>query len=146
MDIVLNETFLSNVSESSIWTLISRLTPGIEGEIRTRFLFRRQYLDDIKIGKKRSSIRYVKGKIDYPRLQTLPAICQAGTNDSVKCDITIEKIEIKTFREINIEDAEIDGFVSLEDLKDSLQEIYGALESDEYVTIYTFDGITSEDM
>ena len=53
----------------------------------------------------------------------------------------IKRLIIKPFGQLNDEDATNDGFSSLPELKEALQNIYGNIPDDEPVSIYCFDFI-----
>ncbi len=120
----------------------------IQHDFGTRPLFVRtvigllpDYLELVRRGQKTTTIRYRSGKIDYPVNKVLPLLQTpdyASTSGSDEVGtVTIEKLTIKRYEALNVEDAHRDGFGTLRELRNALNTIYGVIGSDEYVSIYT---------
>jgi carbamoyltransferase len=124
-----------------IWETIQEIIPNIAGMKRTRFLLFDKYIQWVKEGKKKTTIRYRRDSIDYPADISLPVL---ETDDFSRQYVKmvgraiIQRIEIKQFGQLSEKNAYNDGFSSLNELKNTLQEIYGKIGARDFVTIYTF--------
>lgn len=91
---------------------------------------RPEFFDDVRQGKKRSTIRAGRGN-----LKVGPLILQS------KFDIlTVELTEViyKKFGELTQEDARADGFATLEELRKTLKQFYPNLHQNSIVTLIHF--------
>ncbi len=94
--------------------------------------FKEEYIPLILAGRKRTTIRlekkYEVGDIVY--------ISDTKGNIIAKAEIT--RVIAKKLSELNENDAIRDGFMSIEELKNALTEIYGYISDDREVYIYFF--------
>ncbi len=81
--------------------------------------FSEDFMEKIKKGEKRATLRL--GIKDYSPGEIVMVRC--GAIDIGLAEI--EEVHIKKFREISEEDAIIDGFSTLRELKDALSKFYG---------------------
>jgi hypothetical protein len=99
----------------------------------TRINFDEEYVQPILEGRKRTTIR--KGIKNYP----VGKVIHLTANDRPFGRARILKAVIKRISELTDEDAERDGFGSIEELINALKKIYGNLEDSEFVTIVHFE-------
>lgn len=136
----MNEYF-SGVKESEIPQVVKKIIPDLKLSKRSRVLLFNTYIDWVKQGKKKTTIRYGKGDIDIPMYISLPMM---ETKDfGNRCfkkvgTAVIKQLELKPFGELSQNDAINDGFDSLEDLKNAMNTIYGPIDNDHIMSIYTF--------
>ncbi len=93
--------------------------------------FKRDYLNSVLSGRKRSTIRL---GIVTPRNSRVYLEC----NGKIYGELYIESTEYVKFSELTEKDAVRDGFNSLEELKDALKNIYTNLSGEDWVTIIHF--------
>lgn len=109
---------------------------------RTRFALEREYINWVRTGRKTTTVRYNKGAIDVPeklRLEVVPTsdFEKIGDNDRLSVDTyDILRLSIKRFGDLNDVDGKRDGFADADELRTTLQRIYGPIDADELVTIY----------
>jgi hypothetical protein len=97
------------------------------------------YVKLLKEGRKTTTVRIEKGKLRYPAAENLRLIETRPDDETYAKSVgivTLEKIVIKRFGELDDGDARRDGFSSNDELKSSLQKIYGTVPDDELVSIY----------
>ncbi len=95
---------------------------------------RLEYLRDIRLGKKHSTIRKGKREIKKGLL-----ILESGSDCQA---VTVTSVKHCLFKNLTTEDAIDDGFVDLETLCGELLKIYSDLEGFHYVTIVKFSTLT----
>ncbi len=113
------------------------MAEGESSERKYKFLGRHlmvkgEYVDDILKGRKRATIRLGLVKVKYDEL-----IVHGGGRPVAK--VKVKSVRYKRVRELNDEDARLDGFRSREELLDALRKAYGDIKPDDYVTIIEFD-------
>lgn len=147
------DTCMSNYSEFKIdfttqdfnferlKNLLEKEFPGRQLFPRANFSLYSEFVKWLESGRKTTTIRYRKGGIDLPKTQHLDVIettdfgGEHSYNGKVSC-AKIEKMVVKRFDMLNEEDARLDGFHNLQELKEAFNKIYGKIEADELVTIY----------
>lgn len=113
------------------------MAEGESSERKYKFLGRHlmvkgEYVDDILKGRKRATIRLGLVKVKYDEL-----IVHGGGRPVAK--VKVKSVRYKRVRELNDEDARLDGFRSREELLEALRKAYGDIKPDDYVTIIEFD-------
>ncbi len=99
-----------------------------------------EYVQWLERGSKTTTVRYRRGAIDCPQRYQLSlyATKNHGTHGRRPAgQILLQKMIIKRFGELTTEDAIKDGFSSVTEFIQALQDIYGAIKPSEFVTIYT---------
>ncbi len=131
-DLIVNETELS--------ALLSERFPGIKSFPRDKFLLNEKFINWLKNGRKTTTIRYKKVGIDFPVATCLPLIptkdFSKNRGEAPVGFLKIRKYIIKKYRDLNETDARNDGFKTLTELRSVLFDIYGAIQEDDYVSIY----------
>jgi hypothetical protein len=84
-------------------------------------------------GVKKSTVR--KGVRD---ITEGPLVIKATESGKTK-EVNVTDVEFVKYSDLNEQDAETNGFQSLNDFKTTLTEIYGELESDQDITIVYWD-------
>jgi carbamoyltransferase len=111
--------------------------------VRSELPLYRDFLDRLRRGKKRSTIRYRKGAVEIPSFNQLPLYetPDYGVGDRSKPTALVEitNIRYQIFGELTERDAVTDGFSSLAEMRRELTEIYKDLRDDEWVTIYSIE-------
>ena len=92
-------------------------------------------------GRKITTIRYKPGGIEIPESFEIPMFAtpqfEKDLNSNEYVGVAeISKYQIKQFSNLDSIDAANDGFRSLNELRETLFEIYGNITEHEYVTIY----------
>lgn len=108
---------------------------------RSKFNLYTVFVDWLNYGRKTTTIRYKKNGIDIPSSHVLPMFSTDDFSMDVVSDkqvgnAEILKIVVKQFTCLDENDANNDGFASLDELKNTLTEIYGFIPDHDYVTIY----------
>lgn len=93
-----------------------------------------QYVDLVRSGQKRATVR--AGKRSY-RLG--PGMLDAG---AVNIPIWIDALDTKRVGELTDEDAKLDGFSGLAELRSALMHHYPAIKDDDPVTVVRFSDLT----
>ena len=141
VEVKVQDIVIADILCDKIWDTIQELIPNKIGKKRARFLLFDKYVQWVKEGKKHTTIRYRRGSIDYPADISLPML---ATDDFGQQYIKmvgraiIQRVEVKKFGQLTQDNAYGDGFSSLNELKNILQKIYGKIEEEEFVTIYSF--------
>jgi carbamoyltransferase len=116
---------------------------GLVVFVRSELPLYRGFLDRLRKGRKRSTIRYRKGAVELPSFNRLPLYetPDYGVGDRSKptAVVKITGIRYQIFGELTERDAVTDGFSSLEEMRRELTEIYKDLLDDEWVTIYSIE-------
>ena len=116
---------------------------GLVVFIRSELPLYAGFLERLREGKKRSTIRYRKGAVELPSFKRLPLYETAdygvGDRSSPTAIVEISGIRYQIFGELTEEDAIVDGFTSLAEMRHELTEIYKDLRDDEWVTIYSIE-------
>jgi len=139
--IYINDKKQSGLSLRDLPRYFQKLSYG-DNELfpRSRFLLYSPYIDWIRTGKKSTTVRYRKGGIDFPTGSVLPLFpsndFSNNHSDSIG-ELVINEYRLKQIGMLSEEDACKDGFNSLQELQEILQTIYGQIQSNEYVSIYS---------
>jgi hypothetical protein len=102
----------------------------------------REFLGWMEANRKKTTIRYKKGAVEYPLAETLPMYMtsryEAVNVESTPClgVANIATVTYKAFGDLNETDSQRDGFYTLTHLRSALSEIYGTIGDEEIVTIY----------
>jgi len=125
---------------------IQRMLQGkisLELNIRDRLNFLEEYMELVTSGRKKTTIRFRRGMIDCPVDNIIPVF---STTASKALDQNQElgwaqilNLRILPFRELDEIDAINDGFLSLNELRNALIDIYGEIDDSEFVSVYEFD-------
>lgn len=97
-----------------------------------------EYVELLKEGKKKTTIRYKKDCIRYPESILYIYITNSKTREITDLwgPVLVGAVIVKRIDELTEYDAKRDGFSSLEELKTELSNIYGYIRNDELVSIY----------
>lgn len=116
---------------------------GLVVFVRSELPLYKDFLDRLRRGRKRSTIRYRKGAIELPSFKRLPLYetQDYGVGDRSKPTAVVEisSIRYQIFGELTEQDAVTDGFSSLQEMRRELTEIYKDLKDNEWVTIYSIE-------
>lgn len=116
---------------------------GLVVFVRSELPLYKDFLERLRRGKKRSTIRYRKGAVELPSFNRLPLYetPDYGVGDRTKPTAVVEITDIRyqVFGELTERDAVTDGFDSREEMRRELKEIYKELQDDEWVTIYSIE-------
>ena len=117
---------------------------------RAKFKLVTQFTKWLLKGMKSTTVRYRPNAIDVPTTLELPLIeSSRNDNDDTPCSVDnhqigtvmIANLVIKPFATLDDEDALRDGFSTQEELREALQElytpIYGPIDDNQYISIYT---------
>ena len=111
--------------------------------VRSELPLYKDFLERLRKGKKRSTIRYRKGAVEIPSFTLLPLYetldYGVGDRSQPTAVVKITDIRYQIFGELTERDAITDGFSSLEEMRRELTEIYKDLQDDEWVTIYSIE-------
>jgi hypothetical protein len=118
--------------------------------LRPKFELVSEYVKWFLEGTKCTTVRYRPNAIDIPSAFDLPLIeCPNNENSHMQHGVDIHpvgtvriiKIIIKPFAMLDDQDAHRDGFSTESELKEALQQLYrplfGLIDDDQYVSIYT---------
>ena len=109
---------------------------------RSRFRMYGEFITLLKNGIKKTTIRFRPEGIDYP-IKFIVDLFQSMPKSENEVEtfqqLKITKYVVKTFGELNDNDAKNDGFRSAMELKKSLQDIYGPIRDDQFVSIYAIE-------
>ena len=97
--------------------------------------FKKEYYPLIRDGKKTQTLRLARKRLDVQEDQTVLAIFP-GIPETLK--IKIVNIGYKQFKSLNNEDAELEGYESLSDLKNDLIKIYPTINAFDRLYYYKF--------
>lgn len=109
---------------------------------RSRFRMYGNFITLVKDGAKKTTIRFKPEGVDYPIHFVMDLIQTTPENEQeveTYQQLKITKFTVKTFGELTDDDARNDGFRNAQELKKSLQEIYGPIRDDEFVSIYMIE-------
>lgn len=114
---------------------------GLPVKIRDKFNLYYEYVNWLHYGRKTTTIRFKNGEIDFPATSILPMYETKDfainfQSDTYVGDAVINNIVIKRYEQLSIEDAVNDGFDSLDELKMTLENIYGKISNSDLLTIY----------
>jgi carbamoyltransferase len=116
---------------------------GLVVFVRSELPLYRDFLERLRKGRKRSTIRYRKGAVELPSFRRLPLYETAdygvGDRSRPTAIVEITGIRYQIFGELTEQDALVDGFGSLKEMRRELTEIYKNLKDDEWVTIYSIE-------
>ena len=109
--------------------------------LRDRLGLISEYVDWVKLGKKDTTVRFRKGRVDIPQRFVLPL--HPTTLDSLLESpqagwVQLTQLVVKRYSELSARDATRDGFSTVQDLKSALFHIYGRIDPNQLITIYTF--------
>lgn len=102
--------------------------------IKRHIMLKREFINAIRRGEKKATIRLGRVKV-YSR----EILIHAGGQIIAKA--VIKSVRYKKVRDLNDEDAKLDGLKNREELLRELKRIYGKISDDDVVTIIEFDVI-----
>jgi len=102
----------------------------------TAILLDRKFLDLVRSGRKRTTVR--KGKRLYPKGR---AVLRSGSEETT---INVRAVRHCSLRDLTDDDARLDGFSSRTALVRTLESFYPDLTEDDQVTVVTFDRARAE--
>ena len=112
---------------------------------RSRFLLQADFFQWLKEGRKRTTVRYRKGRIDYPSVCVAPLwVTEDFSHDprgEQEGSLRITHYGVNKFSELTDADAIADGFSTRSELLAVLQKIYGEIKPEEEVSIYGVEWI-----
>lgn len=100
--------------------------------------FNKKYYEAIKNGSKTQTLRLARKRLDVQEDSIVKAVFP-GINETLK--IHIVKIGYKQFKSITLEDALLEGFENLTDLKNELLKIYPLMNKFDRLYYYRFEVI-----
>ena len=100
--------------------------------------FNKKYYPLIRDGVKTQTLRLARKRLDVQEGDIVNAVFP-GTDKKIK--IQIEKIGYKQFKSINKNDAELEGYDSLTDLKNDLIKIYPLINKFDRLYYYRFEKV-----
>lgn len=115
--------------------------PDHDLDVRERIPLYRDYVELLLDGDKTTTVRYEAGHVDVPSLKHLPLVATSPESDEEATlgQVEVTAVEVKPFGDLTGEDAERDGFDSLQELIGGLTDIYGDIPDDHPITIYTIE-------
>ncbi len=109
---------------------------------RSRFRMYGEFITLVKEKLKKTTIRFRPEGIDYP-IKFVMDLFQSEPKSEQELEtfqqLRITKYTVKAFGELNDNDAINDGFRNAQELKKSLQGIYGPIRDDQLVSIYAIE-------
>ena len=130
---------LDTRSVSEVLTQVRGDFQGYEIRFREHFGLIDAYLELLKKGAKKTTIRYKLGALDCPKTKYLDLFENHFSRPDQKNfagRVTIKRMIIKPFGALDEQDARNDGFTSRTALYKGLSEIYGPIPQAACVTIY----------
>ncbi len=101
------------------------------------------YLDWLRSGQKRTTIRFRRGGIEVPARMTLPLAetpdFRARQQQHPSGWVRVSALRYVRFGELVDADAKNDGFGSLDEMRQGLLRIYECLQDSDWITIYEID-------
>ena len=97
--------------------------------------FKKEYYNNIITGTKTQTLRLARKRLDVQEGEICKAIFP-GTK--LECKIQITEIGYKQFKSINQEDAKLEGYNTIEELKNTLKEIYPLIDEWDRLYYYRF--------
>ncbi len=125
--------------------LLDRMRIDFQGTTlipRSMFRMYGNFITLVKDGVKKTTIRFKPEGVDCPIHFVMDLIQTAPKSEQeleTYQQLKITKLTVKAFGELTDDDARNDGFRSAQELKKSLQEIYGFIRDDEFVSIYAIE-------
>jgi hypothetical protein len=116
--------------------------PGIPYHMRDHLGFRPEYVEWIKRGTKRCTIRFRRDEVDIPSANVLPIRETKPEDPSWRVDlgdVYIKTLAIKRFGLLTNEDSIWDGFRRPQELKRALERVYGKIHDQQFVSLYWFE-------
>ncbi len=95
------------------------------------------YTEAICCGKKKSTIRFGERSINKGK-------CILSTNDIVLA-VEVTGVKYKKYQELDMMDAELEGYSSVEELKNELSKYYSDIQEQDVMTIIEFEYINLEE-
>ena len=128
-------------NDLNIMEILQKHFPFLTLFPRKRFQLFDEYVEWVRSGRKVTTIRYKSGGIDYPERKMFELFATKSFKpDSPEehiSKIVVSKVIFKRFGDLSLKDAINDGFKSLEELINILTEIYGNIQDDEVVSVYS---------
>ena len=102
----------------------------------TLIKFKKEYYNNIISGHKTQTLRIARKRLDVQENEICKAIFP-GTK--LECKIRITKIGYKQFKSVDEEDAQLEGYDNLEELRKDLKKIYPLLDWWDRLYYYRFE-------
>lgn len=121
---------------------VERAFPGVPYHARDHLGFKPEYVEWIRRGTKKCTIRFRQNEIDLPSAAVLPIRETTPDDPSWRVelgDVYIRKLAIKRFGRLTQEDCVWDGFKKPEELRRALEKVYGKIRDDQFVSLYWFE-------
>ena len=138
-DIYRNQLFDTN-NIADLETKLKKTFPGYSLFGRNKIVLYDKFYQWLINGKKSTTIRYKKNGLDFPESSKLELwsaeILGSNRKSKKKGIITVQKFVIKRYNKLTDHDAKLDGFNNLNELKSTLNRIYGNIAGDALVSIY----------
>jgi hypothetical protein len=128
------------ISDQWLRDAVLRDNPGYAVDFDTGLILPKSYIELVWSADKRSTIKFKRGMLRLPRME-LPLV-EKETGFRVGT-VTYQGVIVKPYSELDSNDATIDGFTSLLDLRAELSRAYGEIAPEELLTIHRFDNIFS---
>lgn len=125
--------------------LLDRMRIDFQGTTlipRSMFRMYGEFIELIKNKTKKTTIRFKPEGIDYPIHFVIDLVQTAPKNEQeleTYQQLKITRLTVKAFGELTDDDARNDGFRNVAELKKSLQDIYGPIRDDQFVSIYSIE-------
>lgn len=133
---------LTKISITDAISQIHDAFPRVPYHMRDHIGFRPEYVEWIKRGTKKCTIRFRHDEIDIPSANVLP-IRETKPEDPAwrldLGDIYIKTLTIKRFGLLTTDDCIWDGFKRPQDLKKALEGVYGTIRDTQLVSLYWFE-------
>jgi carbamoyltransferase len=137
-----DELVESNYVPDALGMRLGVLFPHLQTLVRERFLLRSLYIDWVVEGRKKTTIRFKHGAVEYPIGRILPLYSsnrferfEEGSKKKVG-QIIVSAVVYKSFYCLDEKDAIDDGFKNLDELKRTLVEIYPSISKTDIVSIF----------
>ena len=138
-DVYRNQLFDTNNIED-LEAKLKKIFPGYSLFGRNKIVLYNNFYQWLINGKKYTTIRYKKNGLDFPESSKLELwsaeILGSNRKSKRKGIITVQKFVIKRYDKLTDHDAKLDGFKNLNELKSTLNRIYGNIAGDALVSIY----------
>jgi carbamoyltransferase len=135
---------------------IIRSVHGLTGMVvfvRHDFPLYGAYLDWLREGRKGTTIRFRKGGVEIPKMAELPLFETpdfgaaqrepvVAQREPVAAMVRIQSIRYQRFGQLTTEDANKDGFKSIDDMLTAFKQIYPSLRNEDWITKYVISPIS----
>jgi hypothetical protein len=119
---------------------LSKAFPQLSAIERKRFVIQPIFVELIACRRKTTTIRYRANSVEYPAADILPLVVTSANPEAPPLDlfsVRVTSVCYKALSALDEEDAVRDGFVSLSELKETLQQFYGTIGSNDVLSIFS---------